>query len=433
MAKFKLNENLRQAMLKLLNVNSLRLFGLMIYNFEYEEIEDHSKFKTMFVRFDPEREQWIMGYDKAFVSQSVPEELVYIVSHEILHAINGHCFRSIGRDEDLWGMACDHVINTSLDKDIDAGNLKQMTKPESRFTIPILVKKHSTWSTEQVYVWMNKNAKTKDVKDGNGDPIPGLTEVFISGAGEDGKDFRVKFNVDMESFEKNPQTVAAQNELVAQVRAHVNSMQQGRGLIPGNIYGMLKHLIDVEIPPEELLEVAIKNILVESDTRSWRSINKRLYAHGIISCANEYDEIMGDVICLIDHSGSISDKDAMKFGGAIKNCASLFQNLHILYHDTKQQGDVLIMSSDEAMRTEKLFELRGRGGTAHDEAFDYVQECYDHGINISVVLAFTDWDSNIENIWDRYSWHTEIPMFNVVPEKYSSRIGDKFGKTCVLC
>ena len=431
MAKFKLNEHLRQAMIKLLNVNSLRLFGLMVYNFEYEEIINHPIYKTMCVSFDEEHNQWRMSYDRDFVNNTRPEELVYIVAHEILHAINGHCFRASDREFEVWNMACDHVINSHLDKDIDSNNLK-MTKPESRFFIPILVTKHFNWSTERVYEWMMKSAKSKAVKDDNGNPIPGLTEVYIPGAGEGGKDFTVIFNVDMKSFDKNTQTVAAQSNLVAQVRAHVNSAQQGRGLVPGNIYGMLKHLIDVEIPPEELLEVAIKNILVESDTRSWRSINKRLYAHGIMSCANEYDEIMGDVICLIDHSGSISDKDAMKFGGAIKNCAALFQNLHILYHDTKQQGDVKIMSSDEAMRTDKLFELHGRGGTCHDEAFDYVQECYDHGIQISVVLTFTDWMSNIEDIWNRYSWHNEVPMFNVVPSKSYSNINAKFGKTCIL-
>jgi len=429
MAKFKLNENLRQAMVKLLNVNSLRLFGLMVYNFEYEEIQDHSIYKTMFVSFDESCNSWKMGYNRDFVNSKKPGELVYIISHEILHAINGHCFRAVDRDFSMWNMACDHVINTHLDKDIDSGNLS-MIKPRERFIIPFLVKKHFAWSTERVYNWLMKNAECKPVTDGNGNNIPGVSEIFLPGAGEDGKNFTVKFNVDMEVFDKNTKTVAAQSNLVAQVRAHMNSVAQGRGLIPGNIYDTLKHLIDVSIPPEELLEVAIKNILVESDTRSWRSINKRLYAHGIMSCANEYEEIMGDVICLIDHSGSISNKDAMKFGGAIKNCSSLFQNLHLLYHDTKQQGDVKVMSSEEVMHTKKLFELHGRGGTCHDEAFDYVQECYDHGVNISVVLVFTDWDSNIKEIWGRYSWHQEIPMFSIVPHK--KNIDIKFGKVCIL-
>ena len=428
MANFKLNENLRQAMIKLLNVNSLRLFGLMVYNFEYEEFENHPVFKTMFVAYD-DKLGWKMGYDKDFVNTSQPEDLVYIISHEILHAINGHCFRVSERDFEIWSLACDHVINTHLDNDIDSGNLK-MSKPKDRFYIPLLAKKHPDWSTERAYGWLFQNAKTKCTTDAQGNNIPGLIEVFIPNAGENGEDFTVRFNVDMEVFDKNSKTIAAQNNLVAQVRAHMNSVAQGRGLIPGNVFDMLKHLIDVTIPPEELLEVAIKNILVESDTRSWRSINKRLYAHGIMVCANEYEEIMGDVICLIDHSGSISNEDAMKFGGAIKNCSSLFQNLHLLYHDTKQQGEVKIMSSEEVTRTDKLFELHGRGGTCHDEAFDYVQKCYDHGINISVVLAFTDWESNIEEIWGRYSWHNEIPMFSVVPRK--KQVSEKFGKTCIL-
>lgn len=429
MAKSKLNENLRQAMVKLLNVNSLRLFGLMIYNFDYVEFQDHPVYKTMFVSFDEHCNSWKMGYDKDFVDSQKPEELVYIISHEILHAINGHCFRIADRDFSMWNMACDHVINSSLDKDIDSGNLN-MAKPKDRFFIPFLVKRHFAWSTERVYSWLMKNAKCKPVVDENGDDIFGISEVFLPGAGENRKDFTVKFNVDMEVFNKNAKTIAAQNNLIAQVRAHINSVAQGRGLIPGNVYNILKHLIDVSIPPEELLEVAIKNILVESDTRSWRSINKRLYAHGIMSCANEYEELLGDVICLIDHSGSISDEDAMKFGGAIKNCSSLFQNLHLLYHDTKQQGDVKVMSSEEVVRTKKLFKLYGRGGTCHDEAFNYVQECYDRGVNISVVLVFTDWESNIEEIWDRYSWHQEVPMFSVVPHK--KHINEKFGRTCIL-
>lgn len=429
MATFKLNENLRRAFLSLLNVNSLRLFGLMVYNFEYDEIQNHPLYSTMFVSFDDSQNSWKMSYTKEFVDSHSSGELIYIVSHEILHAINGHCFRVADRDFNMWNMACDHVINCHLDKDIDSGNLN-MIKPKDRFIIPLLAKKHFSWSTERVYNWIVKNAKSKPVIGSDGNKIPGVTGVFLPEADKNGKDLIIKFSADMEALSKNAKTSAAQNNLVAQVRAHINSTTQGRGLVPGNIYNVLKHLIDVSIPPEELLEIAIKNILVESDSRSWRSINKRLYAHGIMSCANEYEEVMGDVICLIDHSGSISDKDAMKFGGAIKNCSSLFQNLHLLYHDTKQQGDVKVMSSEEVVRTKKLFELYGRGGTCHDDAFDYVQKCYDHGANISIVLVFTDWDSNIEEIWDRYNWHQEIPMFSIIPRQ--RKIDAKFGEVCIL-
>lgn len=430
MAKFKLHEKMRQAMLKLLNVNSLRFFGLLVYNFEYVEIKDHAKFRTMYVAYDVDKNNWTIGYDVDFVEQSNPGELVYIIAHEILHAINGHCFRSIDRIEDYWGLATDHVINICLDKDIDCAGL-QMIKPESRFLIPKLRDNHFNWSVEKVYAWLQKNAKVKPATDGNGNKIEGLNMVYIKGGGERGKDLDLRVQADMELTIKSKPADVAQKNLIGQARAHLNSVCTNRGLVSGSLYGLLKHLVEVEIPPEEIIETAIKNILVLSDERSWRSINKRLYPHGIMSCANETKEILGDVICLVDHSGSISDRDCALFGGAIKNCCTLFQNLHILYHDTKQQGDAVVLSSNDVLRSKKLFEVRGRGGTAHDDAFDYVQQCYDEGISVSLVLIFTDWDSNIKHIWSRYNWHQELPIINILPEKVRD-IDRKYGKTCTL-
>lgn len=430
MAKFKLHEKMRQAMLKLLNVNSLRFFGLLVYNFEYVEIKNHAKFRTMYVTFDADKNNWTIGYDVDFVEQSDPGELVYIIAHEILHAINGHCFRSIDRIEEYWNFATDHVINICLDKDVDCDGL-QMIKPKGRFLIPKLRDEHFNWSVEKVYAWLQKNATVKPVVDKNGNKLEGLSVVCIEDAGENGENLNVRVQADMKLTAKGKSADIAQKNLIGQVRVHLNSSRSSRGLVSGNLYGLLKHLVEIEIPPEEIIETAIKNVLVMSDERSWRSINKRLYPHGIMSCANETDEVLGDVICLVDHSGSISDEHCALFGGAIKNCSTLFQNLHILYHDTKQQGDVTILSCDEISQSKKLFEVRGRGGTAHDDAFDYVQQCYDNGINVSLVLVFSDWESNIEHIWGRYNWHLEIPIINIFPER-TRNIDEKYGKTYTL-
>jgi hypothetical protein len=296
---------------------------------------------------------------------------------------------------------------------MDCGYLKSISKPQDRTIFEEI--KDKNWTAEQVYKWLVENAKVIFLP-------PTMVVVEVG-------DKHYQFPIDMIVCSATLESLKALRDLVSQARAHINS-DRSRGLLRGFLRELLSDLIDVVIPPEVILEDAIKNMLSISDNRSWRSVNKRLFAHGILAPADDTELLMADVVCLVDHSGSISKEEAKAFSGAIRNCAHLFKRLHIVKHDAAvdKDGGVTILDRDEVYRSGTLFEMIGRGGTSHKEPFDYCQQLCNQGEEISLVLVFTDWASDIPAIWDKYTWHTEFPVLNIIPKGKSWLVPDRFGK-----
>ncbi len=418
-----MHENLRQALLKVLNANSLRFFGLLVYNVEFVgPVENDPFISTMCIGF--ENRKWTCWWNLQFVEKKTPREMVYVVCHEIIHMLSGHIFRRADRDEVIWALAIDHVINVALDEDIRKSVLSNIEMPLDRMIIDALNNYgFISWSAEQVYDWLKQYSKILHKGDG-------FYQVVINPP--NGSSQTITYQTDIR-FSDDPRAQKAQRELSAQARAHVNS-SRGKGLIGGRIRELLSQILDMYIPPEVILENALKLELAASDNRSWRNLNKRLFAHGIIAPAADLEPLLGDVICLVDHSGSIGHKDAAKFSGAIRNCASLFRRLHIVKHDVNiiKDGGISILSSDEVYHSEVLFEMVGRGGTSHRAVFRYVQDQFDFGEPISIVLIFTDWDSDIPSIWNTFNWHKEVPVIHIVPEGKKAIISKSYGRVLEL-
>jgi predicted metal-dependent peptidase len=408
-----MEENLRQALLKLLNKNTLRYYGLLVYNYEFLE-DDNLSPPTMAVGLSGGI--WHIWYHPFFVSSKPASENVYVIIHEIVHSLGGHCFR---QNEQMilefWQAATDHVININLDKDIDAQNLgSDVTKPADRFIIQEIKDKYD-WSAEMTYEWLMENADLVNVtlsfQNGSGTTqIPGKgIEIKSSG-----KIYVVQADMKMSPAEDAGSRAA--KDIVAQARVHANS-DRTRGLIGSNIRKLLSDIIDIYVPPERILENAIRAILQRGDDRSWRIPNKRLMAHGYILPAVDNEMVLSDVIFLNDHSGSISDVEIKLFSGVMKNCAHLFTRLHIIKHDyvILKKGGITVLEREQLLASKVLFEAVGRGGTSHKEPFDYVQKEFEKGTPISLVIGLTDWASDIEFIWHRYTFHRQVPLIWVIP------------------
>ena len=390
-----MNEKLRIALLKVLNLRSLRFYGLMVYNFQIIDGSDLPFVGTMAVGFVNGR--WTIYYSNKFCNEKLPEELIYVLLHEIIHALSGHTIRGIGKEEVAWALAIDHVTNVAIDADIDSSNLNGVKKPSDRTIIDKLLKwKPPLTTAEEVYQWLLKNAKIEY-------EVPWI-KVTID-------DTEYTFSMDLIMGTSTSEEQQGIKGLQAQARVHAKD----RGLISGNIKELLKELLEVEVPADVILEKSIKNLLETSDERSWKMPHKRFMAHNLLLPGLAWDSTLGDVICLLDHSGSISTKDAALFSSVIRNCSPLFQNFHIVKHDHKVK-ETIVLTREELMSSSCLFEILGRGGTSHKEAFQYVEDIHNDDGQISLVLMLTDWESDIENIWKTFSWVDEVPVLSVVPK-----------------
>lgn len=90
----------------------------------------------------------VIGYNPDFANTMNDQEIRFILAHEVLHVLLGHCFRAVGKMKDEWNEACDYVVNLLLK---DAG-----------FIMPacaLYEEKYRDMSAEEIYYLLVKEGK----------------------------------------------------------------------------------------------------------------------------------------------------------------------------------------------------------------------------------------------------------------------------------
>ncbi len=435
------NEKLRVALLRILNSNGLRLFGCLIYNFDIEMIKTEDVTwnwkesgvpKEIIESFEDTLTASvtiIKGVPKMiiftkFAEEKTIEEIIFILIHEIMHILGGDCVRKGDRNRNIFNLAGDHVINKSLIEDIKNGNLTKIKQPKEAFIIDSLMNKNFT--KEEVYDILNNKAKIKKYGVGSFPvALPGNSESNGNQSGEmqinvqmleveiDGKKY--KFPVDATIAPGNSgdnKTNDTTESLKAEARAVMNNDNiVEKGSSSGSVAALIKKMIEVEIPWTTLLDRAIcSKIVPDPDNRSWRFLQKRMYTHGFTIPGTSDDEKPATLIIGEDQSGSINDKDIKKFASVVMQSIKYFDEVRVIKHDIKIHSDETI--DIQSMTIEKvLFETLGRGGTSHKHVFQAIEDSYNlENIDISLVLLLTDFESDIEQIWNKYEWTKDIPV-----------------------
>lgn len=407
-------EKLRQAILKILNLTKLKLFGCLIYNFKINIIGDeifenyNISEKELSIIKQPltacasiiDKKPHIDIYEW-FITENTVEELEFILLHEILHVLDGDLHRCGKRNQKIFNYASDHVINTTLKKSVAKKEIP-LSIPKSIFTIDELKNKDLT--KEEVYEYLMENTTEETVMFENG-------EIIVSTLKVNGKKIIVATDIQHSEVKEVSET------LKAEARA-VQSMD-GKGSSSGVLSKLIDKIIQIKIPWNNILMNVIATKVVPScDTKSWRNINKKLYPHKIYLPGQDYDTIPDFLIILVDTSGSISDIDLKKFGGLIFQSSSYFDLIRIIKHDVKIQDDITIPASEFAT-SDVIYKYKGRGGTSHKYVFNAVEKSYEDGDEISMVLALTDFESDIDQLWKNYKWHKEIP-FKLILTKHTN-------------
>lgn len=102
----------------------------------------------------------VIGYNPNFAETMTDLELRFIIAHEVLHVLLGHCFRAMGKNQKVWNEACDYVVNLIL---CDAG-----------FTMPKQVlysEQYRDMSADEVYyLLMKKNEGSQSQQSSSKNP-----------------------------------------------------------------------------------------------------------------------------------------------------------------------------------------------------------------------------------------------------------------------
>jgi predicted metal-dependent peptidase len=169
-----------------------------------------------------------------------------------------------------------------------------------------------------------------------------------------------------------------------------------RGDLPGELQRWIDRVLKPRVDPWEILRDYMTR--AAKTEQSWARVNRRHLARGLY-LPSRYGEELGDVVLLVDTSGSMDDEQIARIAGFLEEVlAANPGRLTVIYHDYRVQGVASWTPDDGPLELHPV----GGGGTSHVPAF---QEIANRMLEPSVILAATDLetrfpdDPGIPTIW----------------------------------
>jgi predicted metal-dependent peptidase len=465
-------EKLRISFMRIMNCRAIKLFGALIYKFQTRIVDDPKL--TAFVYFNGKTPNIVFG--KQLVERHNIKQVTFIMLHEMLHFINNHHKRGMKYDRVVANMAADHVINEILLKDLGQVNMETTDKhgnvsthrtkdmisevaeacsDPKPFTVEELLGKENN-TFEGVYEWLmknkvqyvqitqecsscggsgkgsgqNKGEEDKDEqKEGEGD-CPDCNGSGENQGNNDGKTkYKVKikgqedqeFTPDIDSNPDDPEKAEEasgekSDELKENLRAIINANKDSeltRGMEGGNLLQYIKELVKIEIPWNELLEIAIKSHTIPSiEERSWKNPMKRMRVHGITIPGEGTDVTASTMVVIIDTSGSVGDDDLAKFLSICTDSLIHFDRLVVIQHDSAITKTTIVDKENMEFGLDDVAHFAGRGGTSHTEVFVRLEEMWQEDDEVGLVVMLTDFYSDVEENWrsGKFNWVEDYPV-----------------------
>ncbi len=296
-----------------------------------------------------------MRINPAFADTLTVKQFQFLLAHEAMHFMLSHSLRRKHRNHPAWNYACDEVINDTL---IDAGI--------GEF-IPGCVTfdgaRHH--SAEELY-----QEPPEGEGHGPGQELGGIGEDIGDPVDDDG----------------NPLDPSQIHEI--EVKAKVEMLQAAKvaeamGKLPAGIKRIVDEIVAIHTPWHEILERFMAGRI--KDDYSWQRPNRRLIGQGVYLPGQDYVPKMGEVVIVVDTSGSIGQAELNEFNGHINRIMEACnpERVHVLYVDTEVNHADTYEPEDFPITCTP----RGGGGTDLPVAYDWVNQ---QGIDPETVIFLTD-------------------------------------------
>jgi predicted metal-dependent peptidase len=285
-------------------------------------------------------------YNPDFIDGLDRDQLVGSLAHSVMHPALLHHTRRGARDPKKWNQACDHVVNNVL---ASAG-----------FKLPKGTYQNPAWAdytAEHIYTLLpDEPQDNKGQGQGQGDGQN-------NNAPDPGGDGGVSDSPNGQSQSERNNEEAEWKSAVAQA-AYV-AKQAGK--LPGALERMMEEMLKPVLPWKDIL----RRFMTEkcNDDFSWRKGNRRFIAQGMYLPSRVSDDAMGEIVVVIDTSGSIGEKELNEFSAEIKGIVDelkpektvvMYCDAHVAHVDTFGRDDPL------------HFAAHGGGGTDFRPPFDYI-------------------------------------------------------------
>lgn len=260
---------------------------------------------------------------------------VTVFNHEIWHPARLHSLRRGSRDPLIWNYACDIRINNDLIeegfsfKDIEWGWMRPEIDqgPEGRL------------SEEQIYEILIQEAQTPP-------PQPGGVGDMVE---------------------------PTQEQIHTMVNNAVRAMHQanaaGAGKMPGDVKLIIEKFLTPVIPWEVVLMKWFTDKLDESYT--WARPNRR-YPDMYLPSTFTDDGRLAHLMFFEDISGSVSDRDILRFNSEVKYVKEVLQpeKLSLVTFTTDIKDEFVFEESDPF----KKIVVNGRGGTSFECVREHINK-----------------------------------------------------------
>lgn len=322
-------------------------------------------------------------WNRSFVDSMTGDETVFVVAHEVLHVAFLHCLPlPVGYDDpELSNIAMDFVINDVL---VTRG----MTMPKGG----LLDKKYDGWTWMRVYNDLRSNPDqkpqqcpwgiAKEATDDNGDKL------------SDG----------------------AAKALEADIKQQVLQAAQAAERSAGSLPAAIKQLVEEMRKPQiDWSEVAERFIGGEYPfDYSQRRVNRRMLSMTGVFCPTIDKFGAGDIVYACDTSASVNDVELQQALGEINALSEDYgaTSITVITFDTKVQSAV---EYDAGCAVTDI-KVQGRGGTAVQPVFDYIE---DNDIQCDKLIVFTD-----GGIFDYPEDAPDYPVLWISTDKCSAPFGE---------
>ena len=292
-------------------------------------------------------------YNPEFVEQIGLDQTIGVIAHEVMHVVMKHHLRRGGRDPDKWNAACDYAINDAI---------------KHTFKLPedgLIDEKYKDWASEKIYEHLPDSFMT---------PKWGYV---IDMTGENGKPL-------------SPSEIKQISDMLDSKIFEAAQVAKQAGKLPSSIEAMVDEMRTPQVYWPDYIRRALGGEM--PDDYTWQRLNRKWFTGYDIYMPATQKFGVGDLVCIVDSSGSVMKREQEQFLGELSSIASDLGANSI----TVIACDAAVQSVETYNPGEQINAINtsGGGGTCAKPAFDYLDE---HGYTPNAVIYFTDggiWDLN---------------------------------------
>jgi len=328
-------------------------------------------------------------YNREFIKGLSKPELLFLIGHEVLHAVYDHLGRRGGRDPKIWNMANDYIVNWTL-KDQQVGQMPSMGLYDPKYTDDM----HS----EELYELLKKNSVTIKMPLDEHLDLVGQGEDENGGEGGEGDEGqngkgkgsgKGQKTVDVTVMGKDGPPKLTEEDLAKirnELRAAVIQTAQsvGAGKVPAGVRRMIQELIAPKMDWRSLLDAHIRSSI--KDDYTYRRIGRRTWGSGFILPAQDFMDTI-DVAVSIDASGSMSETMLRDILSEVKGIMLTFRDFKLKLWTFDTQVYSYKEFSPENLDEIDEYALGGGGGTLFECNWEHMKA---NGIEPQRFIMFTD-------------------------------------------